>query len=275
MSHSQNRKTKKPSVTDVAGSIATAGRETTPKAQGPRGVINQQPTSPKPHTSAAGRVKPTPLNGFCGFCCEAVSDHPKKFEGNGIQCGLCCLWFHAGCTRLDEQAFTFLAENQHPGIHWFCNPCEVISKPVLGKITQIEKRLDNIEAKLEKHDDNTCKAHQNPHAINDIVKEISDREAKSRNLIIFGIPEENPGTVLDPLIANLDITPTDEPIRLGKTPETGKNRPILIRLDNETTKHHALATAKKLRASNKLPSGVTIKPDRTLMQRQSDRELRK
>jgi hypothetical protein len=227
-------------------------------------------------------VLPTPENALCGYCNHSVNENPTGFCDGSLQCGLCSLWFHNTCTNITEEIHSFLTKNQLPSIHWFCNSCEVMSKPVLGRITKLEQRMEQIENKLSDQELNSSRIASlplpatgvSPQEVDSIAKELNDRSRRSKNILVFGLPEKHSSPSIESITQKLEITPIDTPFRLGKE-QTGKNRPLLIRLESEDKKWKTLTKAKKLKAQGELPKEVVLKPDKTPTERQVEYELRK
>ena len=228
----------------------------------------------KATAAKSSKTLPSPDNNLCGYCASIVPELADKYQDNGLQCDQCQLWFHAGCTQLPEQAFYFLCENQLPNIHWFCNPCEVMSRPIMGKLTKIENQLGDLQNRFETLESEVKSQPEKSTAdVNSIVREVEDRSRRSKNVIVFGVPESDDiNKKLEPLLESTDHQMKSSPSRLGKV-QSDKPRPVLLQFETERAKWEVLAQSKKLRSDKTLDDKLVFKPDKTFEQRKNDAKL--
>lgn len=257
--------------------------------------------------SVMAKVRPTPGNFLCGVCCDPTDQSADSGSGRktsqsqkvqALGCSLCQLWYHASCVKLTPSEFKFLDTAQNANIHWFCNACEVLSKPLLTRLTKVENRLESVEQRLsEAESKGECCANivsgldQKVSEINvtvdkisqstsaDVAKtarEVSDRLHRANNILVYGIGEEV--TDLEQKITEIlrvcdkQFTLKESPVRLGKV-VSQKPRPVLVKLDNEKMKWSIIKTSKALKSSEF--SSVFVSPDETQLQRQMSYALRK
>ena len=108
-----------------------------------------------------------------------------------------------------------------------------------------------------------------------VVKSVVEEEDRSRNVIIFGLPEEKKEIVCErvqDIFEEIGLKPTLQASRVGKTAKENANRPVKVSLSNASTVYQILSQARKLRHSAKF-SKVFVRPDRSEEERASDRLL--
>ena len=108
-----------------------------------------------------------------------------------------------------------------------------------------------------------------------VVKSVVEEEDRSRNVIIFGLPEEKEENVCDQvqdIFEEIGLKPTLQASRVGKTTEEKAKRPVKVSLSSASTVYQILSQARKLRHSAKF-SKVFVRPDRSEEERASDRLL--
>jgi hypothetical protein len=113
---------------------------------------------------------------------------------------------------------------------------------------------------------------------NNIISEVSDRQLRSRNMIIFNVPEsddniisENDSSVIKSIFDSLAIVMTPTAIiRLGR--KSTKPRPLKITLQDASDVYVILKNKHKLRSTTSY-SYFRISMDRTQMQRDQLRNI--
>ncbi|KAL5254356.1 hypothetical protein ACHWQZ_G013964 [Mnemiopsis leidyi] len=114
-----------------------------------------------------------------------------------------------------------------------------------------------------------------PEALKTVVKTVVAEEDRSRNLLVFGLPDEE-GEELEARISEVleevGQKPKVEVQRLGKKKTSTTTRPVKVRLSSSLIVHKILANARKLRLSAKFKT-VFLSPDRTFEQREVRKEL--
>ena len=106
-------------------------------------------------------------------------------------------------------------------------------------------------------------------ALKKAMKEVVDEEDRSRNLVVFGLAEEE-GEDLENKLCSVFQVMGEKPrvvevVRLGRR-ETDKSRPIKARFCSSECAHQILRRASTLKQSEEY-SSVYISPDRTLEER--------
>lgn len=172
---------------------------------------------------------------------------------------------------------------------------EIVSKieELSIKVTNLVSRIDQIESSIQK----VAKT-QNEHrkeiddikeflsstsTMDGILEEVEQRQFRASNLILFGLPEADSGTVsereefdgerfkeiADTLgVANVGWSHS---FRLGKV-QSNKPRPLRVKITEPEKKSQLLRRSKNLR--NSLYRNVFIKHDLTLLQQANERKLR-
>ena len=119
-----------------------------------------------------------------------------------------------------------------------------------------------------------------PQLLNDVVKQVVEQEDRSRNLMIFGLPEDsNDSETLKEKVADMFAAigekPRVEVTRLGKADvDNGHGRPraVKVTLSSSATVHQLLMKARGLKTSE-VYSKAFICPDLSKEQRTERREL--
>lgn len=212
-----------------------------------------------------------------------------------IQCGLCNLWFHQKCTGLSDNEIQFLGKtSDKTSIHWFCNPCEILSKPILTRLTKIESTMSSLDervSKIEALDQKiaTIEAKVNQSAQHPsraesdekLTGEITERIKRANNAVIYGVAEStNEGEDkqrIQAILSKLEVDTRIQLRRLGrhKSAAGARPRPVLIELTSEKEKWSLIKKTNnpESRQSNEM-NGISVKPDQTKSQREADFKLR-
>jgi hypothetical protein len=113
-----------------------------------------------------------------------------------------------------------------------------------------------------------------PETLKSVAKQVVIEEELSRNIMIFGLPEEEKEDIcarVGNVFELLGEKPKIVASRLGKKVKSDP-RPVKVTLRNATTVQHLLAKSRQLRDSDKFKT-VFLSPDRTAEQRAEHREL--
>ena len=107
-------------------------------------------------------------------------------------------------------------------------------------------------------------------AVTKAAVEKSTEEVRSRNLIVFGLPEEADGVSVDTSVTSLleeidEKPPMTSCVRLG-LPSQGKLRPVKVTLESRDSLLVLLKKASELRNSENFKR-VFLEPDRTFDER--------
>jgi hypothetical protein len=166
---------------------------------------------------------------------------------------------------------------------------EADTRLIINNVDKMGAKIDKINTAIAKNESNTISAKSTvldkpiEMAVNFALREQDERESKSKNIILFNIPEsENKDfkiridydiAKVKEITDTLEINPVIEKvIRLGKFDEN-KQRPLLLKLLDTEEKEDFLINAKKLGRLN--PDDprkrVVIKKDLT----KNERELEK
>ena len=107
------------------------------------------------------------------------------------------------------------------------------------------------------------------------VKEAVSDEDRSRNIVVFGLKEEDSVHVdnqITELFSALDEKPSFQAVRIGMQSEDEKIRPVKISFRSTEIVHRILTKAKNLKDSANYRK-VFISPDRTPEERTKHRQL--
>ena len=108
-----------------------------------------------------------------------------------------------------------------------------------------------------------------------VVKDVVAEEDRSRNIIVFGLPEEPTEQINEKVcevLQELGEKPRFEAARIGLKMKQDNPRPVRISLCNAITAQQILSRAKNLRKSDRFKL-VYISPDRNIEQRAQHRKL--
>ena len=160
----------------------------------------------------------------CPKCDTAASKRGSDLEGS-IRCKICTFWWHHTCGGLGEKEYKLyleLAERGSPDL-WQCLTCKVgmgdlglrwektgkIVAENAARIDQLETKIDRLEAREDELETNLketkAELEQLKKSIPGIKKEemqrslseLSERETKRNNVIIYKIPESTSNTPSD------------------------------------------------------------------------------
>ncbi|KAJ3641612.1 hypothetical protein Zmor_028109 [Zophobas morio] len=169
--------------------------------------------------------------------------------------------------------------HQKSGLSWTCKCCSQVGNDI-NELKEVTVALQN-EIKLLKSAISTRS--QSPTNslldIEKIIQEISEREKRKCNIIIYGNNEENNTSkdeqsavdtvFVKDVLSSLSVTDNDniKPIRLGKfdATKTDRRRPIKIILPSENSVISVLRMSKELKKSTRF-NNISITRDRTPMQ---------
>ncbi len=78
----------------------------------------------------------------CGKC-----DKELCSDQSIIVCATCTQRFHIQCQKLSKGKFKVLQEDD--GVLWFCQACRRTTRNMISKMSEMEKRLVNLEDKMK------------------------------------------------------------------------------------------------------------------------------
>ena len=114
-----------------------------------------------------------------------------------------------------------------------------------------------------------------PEALKTVVKTVVAEEDRSRNLLVFGLPDDKEEQLEERISEGLETVgqkPKIEVQRLGKKKTSTSARPVKVRLSSSLIVHQILDNARKLRLSAKFRT-VFLSPDRSMEEWKVRKEL--
>lgn len=249
------------------------------------------------------------MNGKCPNC-----THSPKKGGSTTICDGCRAEVHLLCVGLSSDDVR-VTRNKSRSIRILCNNCNQLMgelgefKNILTSLKDdfnkkfasleeklvvsnqsdiggLKKAIENLQKDIKDIKDNkvTCESENN--MFEEVVQEITEREKRKRNLVLFGPTEQHQVAAEERILAdkaliadilNTANIPTQnvnlKPIRLGKyTP--GKNRPIKINLESEDHVHLVIKKARELKNMDRFKH-ISISLDRTPKQIDDYRNVKK
>ena len=115
-----------------------------------------------------------------------------------------------------------------------------------------------------------------PEALTTVVKTIVAEEDRSRNFLIFGLPEEKEEEKLDAqvneILETVGMKPKVESQRIGRKKTDGSTRPVKVIASNSLVVDQILSNARNLRYSDKFKT-VFLSHDRSVEQRKVRKDL--
>ena len=114
-----------------------------------------------------------------------------------------------------------------------------------------------------------------PEALTTVVKTVVAEEDRSRNFLIFGLPEEKEEKLesqVSEVLETIGIKPKVEAQRIGKKKTAGSTRPVKVIASNSLVVDQILRNARNLRHSEKFKT-VFLSQDRSVEQRKIRKDL--
>ena len=115
-----------------------------------------------------------------------------------------------------------------------------------------------------------------PVVLKQVVQSVVQQEDRSRNLMVFGLPEaenENPTERIQEVFQGIGIKPAImEVSRVGRCSKEKKKRPVKVILSSASVAFQILSQARRLRESDDF-SSVFVRPDRSEEERSLNRLL--
>lgn len=242
----------------------------------------------------------------CPNCNNAVK------QGSSTQCDGCQSDMHLTCIGLNSEDIR-ITRHKSKSVKILCNTCNKyvselhdIKNLILSVKTEFTKNITTLENKIQqlsqldvikdiknsiddiKKDLNEVKNHQpvknKTILFEEIIQEISERDKRKRNLMVFNLPEPtstNPQervlqdrTQINKILnlANYSNSNDFKIIRLGGFRD-GYRRPIKVILDSENCVHNIIKVARSLKNMQGFEN-VTLSFDRTPGQVNYYRQLR-
>ena len=238
----------------------------------------------------------------------------KACSSKSVSCCVCKRWVHGDCIGLETYNLVtamFERENYHV---WSCSGCTAAYKQLSDacaantkSITTMQKSIEDLTKLIEKANEsvrgvdekfeqqkleieNIKKDRENTieMAESNVYTEMSEREARKSNLVVYGIPEADSNLsnndkkeqditefleVLNEIGCATNVKEEIKiAVRLGQKREDNSDRPLLIGLKKENVKDQILDNAWRLKDSTY--DDVSISPDLTKKQRSEERKLK-
>lgn len=252
-----------------------------------------------------------PVNKFpCIVCNEKC-----KNGTSAIQCAMCDLWIHQKCAEMDNETYKLICNLVERGQDhfWSCKCCSNASRKLNKMVLALEKRVTTIESTVKtnteiigkvdekvdkvaeevatlRREDNSKKVAAD--ASDGVFKELSEREARKDNIIIYKLAEAPLAVKNGQNRKNSDVSILKEVFtvmscdinietdikfiaRAGEfTDKVDESpRPLIIGFRNSQKREELLNNVRKLSRSKF--KNISISTDLTTRQRKEDAQLRK
>nr|CAH7715709.1 unnamed protein product [Callosobruchus chinensis] len=208
-----------------------------------------------------------PAKTLCKCCNQACENHQM------VTCCVCKNRYKHSCVDITSNEVRVL--NTNKGYDWTCGGCRTVGKDIndlKSLIIQLQNDIKELKA------NNARTISQTDFTFEDVVSEISEREKRKNNIILFNVPEadrsksaneqsaSDKNVVVDVLKEIIPEVSLDsiKPIRLGVF-TSSKKRPIKVTLDNNDIVRKVLTNARKLQSSNRYKT-IILSSDRTKRQ---------
>nr|CAH7715430.1 unnamed protein product [Callosobruchus chinensis]CAH7724235.1 unnamed protein product [Callosobruchus chinensis]CAH7730910.1 unnamed protein product [Callosobruchus chinensis] len=206
-----------------------------------------------------------PVRIACKCCNQSSESHLM------VTCSVCREKFKHTCVDITSNEVRTL--NSNTGYDWTCVNCRAFGRDLKDlKALIIKLQNDISELKAEK-------ARSTPGVdFEEIIAEISERQKRKNNIMLFNVPEPDQSSALAVQVASdknkvveiLDVVipgssfAAIKPTRIG-TFTVSENRPIKISLESIDTAKNVLRNARKLKSNNNFKN-IIISADRTKRQ---------
>lgn len=201
-------------------------------------------------------------------CCKNKFDDVKT-----ISCHTCHdIYFHQ-CIDMGSADLRFIKSKK--GLTWSCESCSLMGDSI-SDLKSVIVALQREVAGLKAVQSNSSSSENVD--FEDIVNEVSDRQYRKNNLIIFGIPDNssNAKDVIKEIFSEMrcDLEEDITPVRLGKPDSSRKlPRPIKLRFKSHETVFKLLFKSKLLRSSEKFKN-IRMSSDKTPRQQELYRKIK-
>jgi len=216
------------------------------------------------------------------------------------------LWCHKVSAKISEEFFKSLElQKKEMGTAWWgCRSCVSFATKMNARFKEVDKRMDELTARVEENSEGLEQAQEKIDKVEKNVGEVGKkveesekrmedqmyeemraREAIRRNIVIYGLEEQNKDTDKERMEADLaecerviratGVRAGKKEIRfcrrIGEKGKTKGMRPILLGMKTEIVKIEILDAAKELQ--NTRYKNVSIGPDQTRKQKQAETKL--
>ena len=93
-------------------------------------------------TMPEGEQLGNPPNENCGKCARRIKGNERR-----IQCAVCLLWYHLGCTQVSVKLHNCLKESSD-NVHVYCDACSVGAKALHHKVTAISREQELMKKEI-------------------------------------------------------------------------------------------------------------------------------
>lgn len=221
------------------------------------------------------------MSGSCYKCTKNVSD-----KSPSLQCGFCTKFFHAKCLGLSKDQIAIFTDIQ--GSVYKCEECRNKYNNGVGKdcdncsaLLQAIKDLQSIVKNVQEEMKN-LKENRISENTEIIISEISERQRREKNIIIYKLEEQGNGSMSNKIATDTQavadiikiISPTVptgniRTYRLGRG--NGNNiSPLKVEFASKEDVFTILKNKNKLKNHN---INIQISTDKTLLQRQHLKNL--
>lgn len=247
----------------------------------------------------------------CAICNTVISEQSKRLE-----CGRCKDRLCIKCLKIKDSEYKIL---RRADFMWFCTECRPsveksisVDRTIEEKCREIFKEFQERILELENCVERKCneervreivmeeigqkhasvtKKEERVQTLDTVMTEISERKNRERNIVVYGIPDQNNPSgkerkkedlsKIKNIFSACTVELQEEDVlqisRLGKykSPEGNEisKRPILVVLGSEHIKRDLFRNISKLRNNDQF-TGVNISNDMTLNERRTEKKLR-
>lgn len=216
------------------------------------------------------------MNTLTCICCNKTNEEHKM-----ISCCICKEYYLHSCADLSASEVRIIKSKKN--LSWTCKNCSHIGdsmQDLKALIISLQREVENLKSLKLSAPNNS------PFDFEEIIQEITDRNARKNNIIIYGIPENTSADRNEKILHDTqqvtevikcilpDTESTYKPIRLGKfDANRTKPRPIKITLSTTNNAHDIIHNAHKLKSQRELNS-VRVSLDKTPKQQEYYRKLK-
>lgn len=212
----------------------------------------------------------------CTVCDSVVSVE------NSITCDLCHNVLHTTCSGLSRSEIQYM-KTKNRKLSFYCSQCTDL-KLQLSKMEELNKIVHSLQGEIQLLKEKlSSPGHSFEHRLapedtEKIIREVTERESRKSNLVLFNIPELNNSskaeqttsdvTTVNEILDSLNVPLTIQAAtRLGKYDPTNLQlkRAIKVTLPQPSNVYDVLRNCKKLKNNEKYKA-VTIIKDRTPQQ---------
>ena len=233
-----------------------------------------------------------------------VCDIEINGKTGSVECSFCEKWVHPKCGNISKAHLDILLSNSTT--YWTCEPCHAVAGKIKKEIRHLQNsqeqmrkematRMDSLQEEQDTQKTRMDSFEKQLGLLNNdkdnnaaVYKELRERENRRENLVIHQIPEasgsmrggdrrEHDASLAMELFQFIGCPVRREEIKFiyrpGEIPESGRPRPVILSLMDESIKKRILSNTRKL--ANSKFERVSIIPDLTPQQRKEEEEQRK